>query len=127
QYTAAVWMGNPDGEVPMRGLRGGPVQGASYPARIWRNFTAAATAALPPLDFAAPDLNALPRPSYINELGRRAVLRFPPRTTTPETIPTATPTPTFATPTTRPRRTPGRKPKTVTTVGSPPTSVLPLP
>jgi len=71
QYTAAVWMGNPDGEEPMVGLPGGAVQGATYPARIWRQFMLDATANLPPLDFLPYDPSYFPRPTYINEFGRR--------------------------------------------------------
>jgi penicillin-binding protein 1A len=71
QYTAAVWMGDPNGEEPMVGLPGGAVQGATYPARIWRQFMFDATANLPPLNFLPYDPNFFPPPSFINEFGRR--------------------------------------------------------
>jgi penicillin-binding protein 1A len=70
QYTAAVWMGHPDGEVSMRGVRGGAVYGGTIPASIWRAFMEAATANLPPLEFVAPDEEAWPESEYIDEYGR---------------------------------------------------------
>ena len=54
QYTAAVWMGNPAGEIPMTNVGGITVFGATYPAQIWRTFMHDATAPLPALDFPQP-------------------------------------------------------------------------
>ncbi len=36
--STAVWMGNPDERVPMRGVGGRNVTGGSYPAMIWGQF-----------------------------------------------------------------------------------------
>jgi penicillin-binding protein 1A len=43
QLTACVWMGFPQGEVPMQSVAGfSPVVGGSVPARIWHDFMVAA-------------------------------------------------------------------------------------
>ena len=47
-------MGDVNGERPMRGIGGIDVTGGSYPARIWRQFMAAAHADLPVMEFPAP-------------------------------------------------------------------------
>jgi penicillin-binding protein 1A len=71
QYTAAVWMGNPAGEIPMTNVGGITVFGATYPARIWRTFMQDAVAPLPNLDFAPPDRTLFNRSRFISELGRK--------------------------------------------------------
>jgi membrane peptidoglycan carboxypeptidase len=126
QYTAAVWMGNPDGEVPMKNLPIGPVFGATYPAQIWREFMLGATEKLPPLDFAPPDEQLLPRSSYITEEGRRFSFRGRGSYTPPVTIdPATTQTTVGNTPTTRKRTTPTSEKPTPTTAGPPPTTAAP--
>jgi penicillin-binding protein 1A len=77
QYTAAVWMGNPDGEIPMTNVGGITVFGATYPARIWRTFMEGANASLPPNDFAQPDNSLFDNPRYLTELGRRTYRYVP--------------------------------------------------
>ncbi len=65
QITAAVWVGDPNGHTPMVGIpefaaemgRGGKVQGADYPARIWGAFMEAAHLNLPVLDWPDPPKN----------------------------------------------------------------------
>jgi penicillin-binding protein 1A len=100
QYTAAVWMGNPDGEIPMTNVGGITVFGATYPARIWRTFMEGANAPLPPTDFSAPDDTLFSHSRYLTELGRRTTSYVPsynpPPNPTPETqAPVVTePTPT---------------------------------
>ena len=54
QLATAVWMGDVRGERPMLGVGGINVTGGSYPARIWRQFMAAAHDALPVVGFPAP-------------------------------------------------------------------------
>lgn len=113
QFTAAVWMGDPDGEVPMTNVGGtGPVFGAGYPAKIWRTFMQAATASLPVVDF--PEATAPePRARFITELGRK--LTFVPEgpgfATATTTVPTVATTP-VSTPATTKRPTPATTPKT---------------
>jgi len=63
--TTAVWVGDPNGHTPMVGIpefaaemgRGGKVQGADYPARIWGAFMEAAHLNLPVLDWPDPPSN----------------------------------------------------------------------
>ncbi len=63
--TTAVWVGDPNGYTPMVGIpefaaemgRGGKVQGADYPARIWGAFMEAAHLNLPVLDWPDPPSN----------------------------------------------------------------------
>ncbi len=54
QLSTAVWMGNPEQEVPMEDVGGIQVTGGSYPARIWHDFMAAALAGQPLLDWSQP-------------------------------------------------------------------------
>ena len=69
QITTAVWVGDPNGYTPMVGVpefaaemgRGGKVQGADYPARIWGAYMEAALAPLPVADWPPPP--AGPRPA----------------------------------------------------------------
>lgn len=70
QLAAAVWMGHPDGEVPMENVDGIRVTGGSYPARIWATFMQAAHAGAPVVDFPPPDLSALPDAARIDVDGR---------------------------------------------------------
>lgn len=54
--ATAVWMGNPDERVPMRGVPGvGNVTGGSVPARIWGAFNTAYHASRPVVEFADPE------------------------------------------------------------------------
>jgi membrane peptidoglycan carboxypeptidase len=116
QFTAAVWMGDPNGEVAMRNIGGtGPVFGAGYPAKIWRAFMGDATASLPVVQFAEPAPTSV-RPRFITELGRKLTF-VPSQSATTTTVP-VTPT-SVVTPTTVKK---GHKPpvKTPTTAHKPP-------
>jgi penicillin-binding protein 1A len=111
QYTAAVWMGNPDGEIPMTNVGGITVFGATYPAKIWRAFMESANAPLPNLDFAPPDNTLFDHARYLTELGRRTYTYVPsynynnsPSNTTPATpAPAANNAPAPTTPATNPQ------------------------
>jgi membrane peptidoglycan carboxypeptidase len=93
QYTAAVWMGNPVGEIPMTNVGGIRVFGATYPAQIWRKFMTFASGPLPPLDFQPPD-KGFTRSRFITELGRKVTFRSssPPVPAGPVPVSNATPT-----------------------------------
>jgi membrane peptidoglycan carboxypeptidase len=55
QLSTAVWMGAPEGSIPMENVGGrARVTGGSFPAAIWRAYMAPAHAGLPVLDFAEP-------------------------------------------------------------------------
>jgi penicillin-binding protein 1A len=88
QYTAGVWMGDPTCECSMVHALGN-VFGGKYPAMMWNQFMTAATANLPPLDFAQPDKQLWPSPQYIDENGRkvRHYIAPPPPTLAPTSTP----------------------------------------
>ena len=122
QFTAAVWMGDPNGEVAMRNVGGtGPVFGAGYPAKIWRAFMQDATASLPVVDFTTPTQDNT-HARFITELGRK--LTFVPRDSATTTTLPLTPT-SVATPTTVKKGT--KRPVTTPTTPHPPHTSPPPP
>lgn len=53
--STAVWMGHPEGNVPMRNIQGfRVVDGGTLPAKIWHDFMVEATANVPVADFGDP-------------------------------------------------------------------------
>jgi penicillin-binding protein 1A len=52
--TSVVWVGYPQGEVPMESVHGIAVSGGSFPAEIWRLFMERAVSALPERDWTEP-------------------------------------------------------------------------
>ncbi|MGQ0826686.1 MAG: transglycosylase domain-containing protein [Actinomycetota bacterium] len=96
QYTAAVWMGHPDGRVAMNNVGGRRVQGGTYPAEIWAAFMKPVHEPLPVIDFFPPNEELWPTAQRVSEDGRTSGREFAPRstaTTTPgDTTPTTTPT-----------------------------------
>jgi penicillin-binding protein 1A len=58
QLATCVWVGYPQGEIPMNNIEGFPdVFGGSIPALIWHDFMTAAMAGQPVETFPTPDLN----------------------------------------------------------------------
>jgi penicillin-binding protein 1A len=55
QLAAAVWMGSPLGNVPMRNVGGIKVFGGTYPARVFGQYMRMAMNGRPALSFPAPD------------------------------------------------------------------------
>ena len=53
--VAAVWVGHPEGAIPMSSVHGIRVSGGTFPALIWRNFMASALADEPVRDFVLPE------------------------------------------------------------------------
>ena len=51
---ATVWVGYPQGEIPMENVHGIAVAGGSFPAEIWRLFMERAARYPPPQDFPLP-------------------------------------------------------------------------
>jgi len=49
--SAAVWVGYPQGLIPMRSVHGITVYGGTFPAQIWRKFMVKALEGVPPSDF----------------------------------------------------------------------------
>ena len=52
--VAAVWVGYPQGRVPMTNVHGITVYGGTFPASIWREFMLRALSNVPPTDFNLP-------------------------------------------------------------------------
>jgi penicillin-binding protein 1A len=53
--VAAVWVGYPQGRIPMTNVRGITVYGGTFPAAIWREFMTRALENVPPSDFDLPN------------------------------------------------------------------------
>jgi len=88
QLAACVWVGYPQGEIPMTDVEGIPgVFGGSLPAEIWHDFMAAAVSGRPIRNFALP---YVPAPT----------VQAPPTATTTTTTTTSPPTTTAPPPTT---------------------------
>ena len=126
QYTAAVWMGHPDGRVPMNNVGGIRVQGGTYPARIWAAFMKPVHESLPVIDFFPPDDNLWPTPQTISEDGRSTGRRYAPQST-PTTLGPDTTVPGSTVPgTTTPRTAaPATTPPTAPPTAPPPTAPPP--
>jgi penicillin-binding protein 1A len=54
QLETTVWVGYPQGEIPMENVHGIAVAGGTFPAQIWRLFMERAVAKLPPLEWSEP-------------------------------------------------------------------------
>jgi penicillin-binding protein 1A len=54
QLEATVWVGYPQGEIPMENVHGIAVAGGTFPAQIWRLFMERAVEKLPALDWLSP-------------------------------------------------------------------------
>jgi penicillin-binding protein 1A len=138
QLSTAVWVGRPEGDVPMRNIHGINVTGGSYPARIFGRYMRAALAGVPVQDIytasvddltlkssVAPPAPVSPAPTL--DTPTTSPLDNTPFSTTtsssavPPTVPRPTvPVPTTARPTTtavvpRPTTTTSVVPRTTTT------------
>jgi penicillin-binding protein 1A len=51
---ATVWMGYPQGEIPMENVHGIAVAGGTFPAQIWNRFMREALRYSPPKEFPEP-------------------------------------------------------------------------
>jgi penicillin-binding protein 1A len=93
QLAACVWVGYPQGEIPMMDVEGIPgVFGGSLPAEIWHDFMAAAVSRMPIRNFALP---YTPAPS-VQPSPPASTTTAPTGTTTTKTA--TTPAPTTTTP-----------------------------
>ena len=54
QLETTVWVGYPQGEIPMLSVHGIAVSGGSFPATIWNLYVSAALSPTPSVDFALP-------------------------------------------------------------------------
>ena len=138
ELSTAVWVGRPEGNVPMRNVRGvSGVTGGSFPARIWRDVMVGALDGVPPADFPPPPARP-PRVPPPPEVPPEAVPAKPkpkpkpkpppppssvPTTTTTTALPpTTTTTTTTAPPPTTTTTTTAPPPSTTTTTTAPPPS-----
>jgi membrane peptidoglycan carboxypeptidase len=120
QMETTVWMGNPNGEVPVI-INGIEVYGANYPAETWHDFMSYALADLPILQFPPPDYALMSAPKFITSPGLVAddVLDHN-YAAPPPTVPS--PTATTVTPSTLPTTGTTTATTTTTGTGGPPTS-----
>jgi penicillin-binding protein 1A len=120
QLATAVWVGRPEGDVPMRNIHGINVTGGTYPARIFSRYMKAAAAELPVQDLytASPD-----------DLGLKSPDSSPPPTgpTTTVESTTTTTSPPFPTTTVAPPATVPGGPRPTVTVPVPSSTVPPRP
>ncbi|MDI6716075.1 MAG: PBP1A family penicillin-binding protein [Actinomycetota bacterium] len=54
ELSAAVWVGYPNGQIPMLNVHGIRVAGGTFPAQIWAKFMSKALSGLPIHDFSKP-------------------------------------------------------------------------
>ena len=105
QLTTAVWVGDPKGYTPMVNIPEftavgvGKVQGATFPARIWKAMMEPAHFYLPVVDWPAPP-EPTRRPGRLYLPGDECLARSGARTTSEEPVdpedPTATQPPSFS-------------------------------
>lgn len=65
ELTTAVWMGSPEGQIPMRNVGGIRVTGGSYPAAVWGAYMAEAMKGVPVSKFIEPDLSEFGKPRAV--------------------------------------------------------------
>jgi penicillin-binding protein 1A len=118
--VTAVWVGYPQGRIPMTSVHGIHVVGGSLPAQIWRNFMSSALASRPVRQFLPPRSDTvevridpvsglLAAPWCKGKMKRMLRQEMPTETCPPPPSPTPSPSPT---PT--PSPTPSRMPPQVT-------------
>jgi penicillin-binding protein 1A len=113
QLSTAVWVGRPEGDIPMRNVHGISVTGGSYPARIFSQYMKAALAGVPAqsLYTASPDdlglkfavtTTSMPPTTLGTTTTSTTEFPFPSTTVTtePVTVPVQVPFPTFPAPST---------------------------
>jgi penicillin-binding protein 1A len=93
EYTVAVWVGYPDRFQPMRNeYRGGPVEGGTFPAQIWRTFMESLLRVDPLPKPKTPVVPTTPAPST-GVAPAPTVAPATPAPTTAPAVPTASPPP----------------------------------
>ena len=102
--VAAVWVGHPEGAIPMTSVHGIRVSGGTFPALIWRSFMASALADEPVRDFVLPEgelVTVLIDPAtgllaapWCEGEPRQMLRQLVPTAYCPQPVPKPTPTPT---------------------------------
>jgi penicillin-binding protein 1A len=108
--STVVWVGHPEGQVPMTNVHGISVTGGSFPAIIWQKFMKVAEAPFPQADFVKPQVLVKYDPFF-----RSVYQAFPSSSTTQSTTTTLTPPPTTAPTTPTTHHTTTTTPRTTTT------------
>jgi penicillin-binding protein 1A len=102
--STAVWMGDPDAQVPMTNVHGRRVTGGLFPAAMWRLFMNTADRAYPYRQFATPKIWARYDHYFVSRYASAPTSTSLPTTTTtlapPSTSTTTTTTSTTSTTTT---------------------------
>jgi penicillin-binding protein 1A len=98
--STAVWMGDPDAQVPMTNVHGRRVTGGSFPATMWRKFMHTADREYPNRQFAAPKVPAKYDRFFVSNYGTAPTSTSLPVTTTTLLPPSTTTTSTSTTSTT---------------------------
>jgi penicillin-binding protein 1A len=83
-FSTVVWMGYPNGEIPMTDVHGRSVAGATFPVPIWHLYMESAEKGLPATPFPTP--NAMPVYKYFQR-GYFGYLATTPTTTTTKVKP----------------------------------------
>jgi penicillin-binding protein 1A len=90
---AAVWVGYPQGEVPMTSVHGIAVAGGTFPAQIWHKFMQPALGSLAPQDWSAPKTLPIWKPFQRGKYALNYVPSYLLPTTTTATTTDTTPLP----------------------------------
>ncbi len=98
--STAVWMGDPDAQVPMKNVHGVRVTGGSFPATMWKKFMYTADRAYPYKQFAPPKVWAKYDRYFVSTYGTAPTSTSLPSTTTTLTPPSTSSTSTTTTSTT---------------------------
>ena len=85
--STTVWVGHPEGQVPMNNVHGIAVTGGSFPAIIWQKFMSVAENDYPVADFAAPSVLVKYNPRWVSQYAT-----WPSSSTTKSTTTTLPPT-----------------------------------
>ncbi len=121
QLSTSVWVGYPQGQVPMRSVHGIRVAGGTFPAMIWEAYMSRLERDFTPTDFAEPPYDPnrptpTTRPSPSRTSGRHTTGTR--RSTRRTTTTTVTGEPPATSPTTQPPTTNPSKPKKTTTTAA---------
>ena len=79
--STTVWVGHPEGQIPMTNVHGISVTGGSFPAIIWQKFMNVADPDYPEAEFAPPRCSSRTTPS--SAARTRRIPRPPPRSARP--------------------------------------------
>jgi penicillin-binding protein 1A len=90
--STTVWVGHPEGLVPMNNVHGIAVTGGSFPAIIWQKFMSVADNDYPKAEFTAPSVLVTYNPFFVSKYAT-----WPSSTTTQSTTTTTAPPPTTLT------------------------------